>query len=155
MNLLENYDKMYQDSVQKIQTDKYQIDDLIDSPFDKRRGISLLIRPDIEIKKNIQQFLKVLKVVEPDQYYYPNSDVHITVMSIISCYSGFDLAEISLYDYISLINNSLHGIKSFKVHLKGITISPSCVMIQGFLEDNTLNEVRNKLRFSFKNSNLH
>ena len=37
---------------------------------------------------------------------------------------------------------------------KGITASPSGVMIQGFMNNNELNDIRDRLRKEFKNSNL-
>ncbi|HTJ52976.1 MAG TPA: hypothetical protein VL443_26155, partial [Cyclobacteriaceae bacterium] len=94
MNLPEHYNKLYQDSIQKIKSDTYQIDNLIDSSLDNRFGITLLIRLDKQIRDAIHKFLSDLKMVEPDQYYYPDSDIHVTVMSIISCYDGFELTQI-------------------------------------------------------------
>ncbi|WP_231481145.1 hypothetical protein [Sediminibacter sp. Hel_I_10] len=85
MNLESHYKKLYNESISKISSDSYEIDELIDSKKDNRFGITLLIRPSIEIKEKIQNFIKEIKKIEPNQYYYPNSDIHITVMSIISC----------------------------------------------------------------------
>jgi hypothetical protein len=42
MNLKEHYTKLYQDSIQKIQSDSYQVDKLIDSNNDKRYGITIM-----------------------------------------------------------------------------------------------------------------
>ena len=41
-----------------------------------------------------ESYIKEIKKIEPNQYFYPNSDIHITVMSIISCYDGFDMTKI-------------------------------------------------------------
>ena len=54
MNLQEYYDNLYQNSIQKIQSDSYQVDKLIDSDDDNRFGITLLLRPDNTVKSNIQ-----------------------------------------------------------------------------------------------------
>ena len=80
MNLKEHYRKLYSESIDKISSDKYEIDNLIDSTLDQRFGITLLIRPSDQVKNNIQELLNKLKIVEPKQYYYPNSDIHITTM---------------------------------------------------------------------------
>ena len=104
MNLMEYYDNLYKDAILKIRSDNCQTDNLIDSPSDNRFGITLIIRPNIQIRNRVQKFLSELKAVEPDQYYYPNSDIHVTIMSIISCYKGFDLEQITLTDYVDLIN---------------------------------------------------
>ncbi|MDP4186019.1 MAG: mutarotase [Bacteroidota bacterium] len=154
MNLVEHYNNLYTESILKIKSDNCQTDDLIDSSSDNRLGLTLLIRPDEQVKNQIQKFLSELKAIEPTQYYYPNSDIHITVLSIISCYNGFDIARISLEDYVKTIKKSLATRKSFEIEFKGITASPSCVMIQGFLNDDTLNKIRDDLRESFRNSKL-
>lgn len=154
MNLAEHYNKLYTDSITKIEAGNYEIDHLIDSGDDDRFGITLLIRPDENTKANIQRFLDEVKLIEPDQYYYQNSDIHITVMSIISCYVGFNLDKINVQDYVSVIKQVLEKHKSFTIQFKGITASPSCILLQGFFENNTLNEIRDQIRLSFKNSTL-
>jgi len=153
MNLAEHYRKLYTESIAKIAAGNHETDDLIDSDTDQRFGITLVIRPDTATKDKIQQFLTEAKAIEPDQYYYQNTDIHITLMSIISCHDGFDLKDINVQDYIHLIQQVLGKHKSFKIQFKGLTASPSCILIQGFLTD-TLNEIRDDLRATFKNSEL-
>ncbi|GAA3624639.1 2'-5' RNA ligase family protein [Flavivirga jejuensis] len=154
MNLEEHYNDLYSRSIKKISSDQYEIDHLINASTDNRFGITLLIRPPIEVKNEIQKFINALKIIEPNQYYYKNSDIHITIMSIISCYNGFNLNDIDISKYIELIKESLIDISNLKIKLKGVTASPSCLMIQGFMSDESLNSIRNNLRDKFKNSNL-
>lgn len=154
MNLEEHYKKLYNDSINKISSDNYEIDDFIDSNKDERFGITLLIRPSIEIKEKIQKFIKEIEKIEPNQYYYPNSDIHITVMSIISCYEGFDIKRIDLTKYIELIEKCIVEKNDLNITFKGITASPSGIMIQGFMDNNELNDIRDRLRREFKSSNL-
>ena len=154
MNLENHYKKLYHDSINKISSDNYQIDTLIDSKNDRRFGLTLIIRPSNEIKKKIQNFLKNIKEIEPNQYYYPNSDIHITVMSIISCYSDFDMSKIDVQKYIDLTEKCLLKGIDLNITFKGITASPSGVMVQGFMNNNELNDIRNRLRKAFKNSNV-
>ncbi|WP_304196888.1 mutarotase [Flavobacterium alvei] len=155
MNLIkEHYDRLYENSIQQIRENNYSIDYQIDSVLDKRFGLTLLIRPDTETKNKIQAFLDELKEIDPNQYYYPNSDIHITVMSIISCYDDFDLTSISIPNYVSLIQKTLYGIADVAIDFTGVTASPSAVMIQGFTNSNVLNNLRNNLRMHFKDSGL-
>lgn len=154
MNLKEHYDKLYQDSIQKIQSDSYQVDKLIDSDSDKRFGITLLLRPDNSVKANIQKFLSEIRSIEPNQYFYRDSDLHVTVMSIISCYDGFNLSQIRIEDYVETIKKSIRNISCFNIEFRGLTASPSCLMVQGFLENNTLNQIRDNLRVDFKDTGL-
>ncbi|WP_435132846.1 2'-5' RNA ligase family protein [Formosa sp. A9] len=154
INLGHHYNTLYQTARKCILENNYQLDALIDAEDDLRQGITLRICPPETVKNNIQTFLKTLKTVDGHQYYYPNSDIHITVMSIISCYSGFDSNQISVADYILEIESCLKTVQPFQIQFKGITASPSCVMIQGFLKDDTLNSFRNTLRKHFKRSAL-
>ncbi|MFD1602458.1 2'-5' RNA ligase family protein [Flavobacterium artemisiae] len=154
MNLQEHYDQLYKTAKEAILDGKYSIDSLIKNESDSRFGITLLIRPSDEIKSEIQLLLYDLRKAEPEQYFYPDSDIHITVMSIISCSEEFALNQISPNDYIEIICKSLVEVDRIKIQFKGITASPSAIMIQGFPTDETLNNLRNKLRENFKNSGL-
>ena len=154
MNLTEHYNDLYKSSSEIISAGKYSIDSELKNESDSRFGITLLIRPNDEIKANIQAFISELKKAEPEQYFYPDSDIHITVMSIISCSSDFNLNQISPNEYIEVICRSLVDVEKISIQFKGITASPSALMIQGFPSDETLNNLRNRLRENFKNSGL-
>lgn len=154
MDLAEHYNTLYKKSIQKIISDEYSFDDLIDSQSDKRQGISLLARPNKEVIANVEGFLRDLAQIDPEQYYQPASDLHITVMSIITCYKGFDLRSICISDYVNTIQESIKTDRNIEINFKGITASPSAIMIQGFLSDDTLNFLRHNIRMNFKNSGL-
>ncbi|WMI64401.1 mutarotase [Aestuariibaculum sp. YM273] len=154
MNLEEHYNNLYNTSIEKIKNDTYHIDTLIDSKSDNRFGITLLLRPSEAVKTNIETFLSELKAIEPNQYYYESSDIHITVMSIISCYNGFQLNQINIQDYIEVIKQSLIESPIIEIHFKGLTASPSCIMLQGFMNNSVLNDIRDNLRQNFKTSTL-
>jgi len=154
MDLSEHYNQLYKKSAAAILAGNYKLDSQINNPSDSRFGITLLIRPSEKIKTNIQLFLNELKAIEPTQYYYPDADIHITLMSIISCYEGFTLDKISVEDYIQIIQKSLINLGEIKIEFRGVTASPSALMIQGFPADESLNNLRNKLRENFKKSTL-
>lgn len=154
MHLQDLYNKLYKESISAITSDNYEIDPMIHAENDQRFGISLLIRPPMAVKSEIQKFLNELKNIEPHQYYYSNSDIHITVISIISCYEGFKLSNINVSDYVDVIGKCLKNAQNMTLSFKGVTASPSCIMIQGFVDDNSLKDIRDNLRRDFKNSNL-
>ncbi|WP_417940331.1 2'-5' RNA ligase family protein [Flavobacterium sp. RS13.1] len=154
MNLSEHYNTLFKTSSELILSENYSIDSKIRDNSDQRFGITLLIRPNDEIKNNIQAFLKEIKKTEPEQYYYPNSDIHITVLAIISCAEDFTLNQFSMSEYVEIIEKSLVDINKIEIEYQGVTLSPSAIMIQGFPSDDSLNTFRNKLRENFKNSSL-
>jgi 2'-5' RNA ligase len=153
-DLADHYNELYENSIKQIKLEGCETDSLINSSDDNRFGITLVIRPPLQIKNKIQSFINELKNIDINQYYYPNSDIHITIMSIISCYDGFQLDQISIQDYINLIKHNMQKIESFNIHFKGITASNSCVMIQGFMNGDSLKTFRNNLRTNFQNSKL-
>lgn len=154
MNLQEHYNELYKKSSEAILAGNYTLDSQINDESDSRFGVTLLIRPNKVIKANIQLFLDELKAIDPSQYYYPDSDIHITAMSIISCYEGFSLDKISIPDYVEIIQKSLIDLNEIKIEFRGVTASPSAIMIQGFPTDESLNNLRDKLRENFKKSTL-
>lgn len=154
MNLQKQYNQLYQKSSKDISEGNYTIDNQINDASDSRFGLTLLIRPSDEVKDQIQSFLEELKEVDSKQYYYPNSDIHITLMAIISCYEGFTLDLIRVEKYIEIIQKSLINVEKIRIDFKGVTASPSAIMIQGFPTDESLNNLRDKLRENFKKSDL-
>ncbi|MFG4005234.1 mutarotase [Flavobacterium aquidurense] len=154
MNLTEHYNQLYIKSSEVILEGNYKLDTQINNASDSRFGITLLIRPNEKIKANIQLFLDELKAIEPHQYYYPDPDIHITVMSIISCYEGFTLDKINIPEYIDVIQQSLVHLDQITIEFRGVTASPSAFMIQGFPTDESLHNFRDKLRENFKKSTL-
>ncbi|RXM47584.1 2'-5' RNA ligase family protein [Flavobacterium sp. YO12] len=151
MNLTEHYNQLYKSASEAILNKKYNLDSYINDSSDSRFGITLLTRPNEKVNTEIQQFLDKLKAVEPSQYYYPNSDIHITVLSIISCYQGFSLDKIAVEEYVKTIQKSLIDLGEITIEFRGVTASNSAIMIQGFPTDESLNNLRNKLRENFKN----
>ncbi|PGY12678.1 2'-5' RNA ligase family protein [Bacillus sp. AFS031507] len=99
-------------------------------------------------------FLNEGLALEPNQHFYTKEDIHLTILSIISCDDTFDIGKINKEDYITVIDNAMNSLRSFKISFKGITASPSCVMIQGFPLDDNLLRLRNQLRHSFLSSHL-
>lgn len=148
------YDQLWENSLAHIQSKGFDHDPLIDSPLDNRFGITLLIRPSKEVNDAVQHFLARVKAVELAHYFYPNPDIHVTVMPIISCYKGFELGQINPKEYIDLLNSCLKGLPRFFIEFRGVTASPSCIMIKGFPLDDTLEKIRNRLRQAFRDSSL-
>ncbi|WP_422360510.1 2'-5' RNA ligase family protein [Reichenbachiella sp.] len=144
------YKEMWENARSRFINGACSIDDSIDSNEDLRRGITLLARPNQEIKNSISSFQQELKKIEPNQYYQPSDDLHLTVLSIISCYAGFQLTQINSEDYERVVSECLS--KPMEIKFEGITASPSGILVQGFPEGDGLKKLRNELRKRFKSS---
>lgn len=154
MNLEEQYDHLWEQSLEKFKRGEFQLDSMIDATNDTRYGITLLARPSPEVNEQILSTLDEIRPIAPDQYYYPESDIHLTVLSIISCQPNFSLSDINTTEYSNLINNVLQSTSPIEITFNGLTASPSCIMIRGFPENNQLDNLRNNLREVFKQSAL-
>lgn len=154
MDLEKHYSKLWEASLSKFQQGEFEYDMMIDSTSDNRMGLTLLLRPDAAAKEKIRQLINSLRAIDPTQYYYPDTDIHVTVLSVISCYAGFQLNSIRVNDYITLIQEALKDLASFEIELRGITASSGCILVQGFPLDDQLNRLRTILRKKFSQSNL-
>ena len=123
---------MWKNSETKIGSGDYQMDARVQAMFDTRRGISLVLYPSAEVKENIASFLSDIYSYEPEQYYYPFSDIHITVLSVISCAENFLLNTINVQKYIDVLSVAMKTSRAFTISFQGVTTSSSCVMVQGF-----------------------
>lgn len=154
MKLQAQYDKLYAESLPEIQNGNYHIDQAIDASIDNRFGLSLIIQPTKEVILEVSPFLNQLKKANQHQYYYESSQIHVTVLSIISCYAGFVLESISVPKYVEIIKQSLSDIKDFEIHYHGLTLSRGGVMVQGYPKQDDLERLRDNLRENIMASGL-
>lgn len=154
MNLTELYNNLYKRSIDDIRNGNNTIDRLIDDKNDKRRGLTVLIRPNDNIQEAIARFQHKLMLIDQEQYYQPLPDMHVTVLSIISCYDDFDLGQIDPSKYIRLLEESASNITDMDLQFQGVSASPEAVMIQGFPLNEGLEQLRDQLRENFKVSAL-
>lgn len=145
------YDEMYTTARDKICCGEEEIDRVIDdSAGDQRLGLTLVLRPPKFIQESLSRFLQELQGYAPQQYYYPPNDLHMTVLSIIPSHDGFNLDHLNISDYVKVIEEALQSEPLLPITLRytGITASTSCVMVQGFPEEDALNVLRDRLRKS-------
>lgn len=147
------YDEMYTTARDKICCGEEEIDPIIDdSTSDRRLGLTLVLRPPKFIQESLNRFLDELQSHAPQQYYYPQNDLHMTVLSIIPSHDGFNINHLNISDYVKVIEEALQSepLLPITIRYTGITASTSCVMVQGFPEEDALNVLRDRLRLAFK-----
>ncbi|CAG8999742.1 MAG: hypothetical protein CENE_01721 [Candidatus Celerinatantimonas neptuna] len=151
------YDEMWRNFKQVIKTGQYQTDPLIDHPNDTRRGITTLsfLRDSTPLVNNVSHFLQRVKTLEPEQYYPPVTDLHLTILTIITCFEHYHLSECEGQDYAEIFKEAVKDAGSFEIQFKGVTASPSCILLQGRMPDELLSDLREKLKVAFSQSHLH
>lgn len=151
------YDDMWRSAYPKIQQGNYTIDPCLSGQEDRRRGMTVLsyLSQSTKLCNTISQFLDEIKSLEPEQYYYPVSDLHQTVLGIITCVDDFLLAGNERTAYCDVVRQALANIPEFTIRYQGITLSDSCVILQGFIDSDALEETRQSLRKAFGEATLH
>ena len=137
----------------KIETYTEEIDEWIGNKNDRRMGIALTIRPTKEIKDAIEKIEKEIKKVEPNQYYYPQTDYHITLLGIITARQGFQYTHEQLENLKKATEEAIKYVKKFTIKLDGIICSGGAIMVKGFY-DNEMEHIRKNLRQSILNHHL-
>lgn len=154
LNLPAHYATLREAALHRFAQGEAEIDSLLDSQQDTRRGLTLLARPPAAVAEAITTLLSELQQVEPAQYYYPAPDLHLTVLSLISCHPGFALTDVDVAAYRQVVARVVHGTPPFVVQLSGLTASPGGILVQGFPADGHLNTLRTRLREAFQTSGL-
>jgi 2'-5' RNA ligase len=151
------YDGMWAEFRLAARNGTFELDSNILNPNDTRRGITALAYLDNNsagLCNDITTFMADVKAIAPYQYFYPKSDIHLTLLSVISCVEDFKLSTINKDEYVTIFQEVMQNSAPIEVHFKGITASPSCLVIQGFPLNEQLNEIRDQLRTKFKDSGL-
>ncbi|TGE10432.1 2'-5' RNA ligase family protein [Hymenobacter fodinae] len=154
MDLQQHYDTMRATAFRQLAQGQAELDLLIESEHDTRRGITLLARPPASIRNRLEELLAEFRSIEPDQYFYPPLDMHLTILSIISCYPGFTLDLIEPAAYQEAMRHILVQVRPFTITFAGLTASAGGIMVQGFLEGTGLEQLRNSVRSFFRSSGL-
>jgi 2'-5' RNA ligase len=145
--LYPHYETLWNSTLPAVQRGALQYDPYLpDKTNDARRGVTLIARLDATVAAAIQRMLRELAAQEPEQYYYPCSDLHITILSLFSANPNYREQLVHLPAYREAIAAALRSIPAIMLDSIGITLSPSAVMVQGFPHDDTLNRLRDTLR---------
>ena len=111
---------------------------------DNRMSLVVLIRISPDVAEKINCCIDDLKEIEPNLYYYPAQDFHITVMDVLKGEEGREIPQ-NINEYIRCIEECSKGITPFKIEFDGLTASDNAVLVRGYYDDQLM-EFRQKLR---------
>lgn len=124
---------------------------LLEPDKDTRMALTLIIRVK-ECTEQIEAYMGKLKEIEPDLYYYPKSDLHITVLDILRGIPNRQLPD-NLKDYVACIEECAKKVHPFDIMLQGTTLSDNAVLINGYYEEG-LEKMRQILRKNLRENSL-
>ncbi|MFK8054253.1 MAG: 2'-5' RNA ligase family protein [Woeseiaceae bacterium] len=149
------YDQIWADHWPQLKAGRVEVDPaLLDRERDDRVGLTLIFRPTGAALESLLDVCRQIDAVEPGQYLYRAAQIHTTVLSIVSCRSGFGLNGEDLAAYVEIIARVLRRFRSFRIEYRGVAATVQCALIQGFALDQQLQQVRDGLRESFMDSGL-
>lgn len=125
---------------------------LYDAENDERMSLVVLIRISSNVKNSIVRHMEELKLLEPDLYYYPQEDFHITVMDILKGELGRTIPQ-NIDEYINIISKCAEEISEFELLFDGMTASDNVALVKGYYEE-PLEMFRKMLRNKFKQQGL-
>ena len=141
------YDQLWDQALARFADGEAQIDQqLIHREADRRTGITLIARPGAEVVERIGQLAAELRAIEPEQYFYQPDELHVTVMTLVSASDSFDLRRAPIATYHAALGQLFRRAYQFSIRFRGLTASPSAVLIQGFVDNHYLNQLREAIR---------
>ncbi|MEN7343916.1 MAG: 2'-5' RNA ligase family protein [Pseudomonadota bacterium] len=146
------YQRIWEKGSRSILNGETDVDPMIDNPDDRRRGVTLILRPDASTLAQFQSVVRELKAIEPDQYFYAHNEVHITVLSVVSCNVDYDASAAELQHYRDVTRSCLTDTQRFDLSFRGLTLSAGGVLAQGYDNSGALGALREQLRSAFQES---
>ena len=149
------YDAMWRAARGRIESGRIECDEILaKGVLDRRRGLTLIARPPLAGRQKVKRFLRELKGIEPEQYYYPASDLHMTVLCVQHATVRHAQYSKKLEDFLAATDAALRGAAPMRIKFRGVTASAGAVVAQGFVADGTLDELREELRRQLRSRKL-
>jgi 2'-5' RNA ligase len=126
--------------------------DYTDFVDEKIMSLVTLIRLSPEVSSRIAAFEDRLRAIQPDMYFYPQEDYHITVLDILKGEKGRQLPN-NIDEYVEAVKACTKDISPFEITFKGISASDNAVMVCGFY-DEALELLRQSMRTELKRRGL-
>jgi 2'-5' RNA ligase len=153
--LQEHYAELWRGAIGEAREGRVTIDPLLASRDpDQRRCITMLARPSAAIQQAVTGFLEELRAIDPEQYYYDPTELHVTVLSLFTATLEHERYLTRYGEYLAAVHAALAGVPAFWIEFTGVTLTREAVMIQGFPETTVLSDLREALRNELRTRNL-
>ncbi len=153
--LQERYTGLWNGAIDEVREGRVTIDPLLASREpDRRRCITLLARPAADLQRSVTEFLNELRALDPEQYYYDPSELHVTVLSLFTATLDHERYLARYAEYLAAVKAALVGRSAWTLAFTGVTLTREAIMIQGFPNSTALNELREVLRKELRTRGL-
>lgn len=149
------YDGLWASARERIRSGAVDLDPVLQARRpDRRRGLTVVARPSPALRQALAQFLRELRHLEPDQYYYAPSEFHLTILSLFTATVEHGSFFAQKERYFDAVAAALRSGAPIRLTFRGITASPGAVMVQGFFQSSTLPRLRARLRYQLARRGL-
>lgn len=119
---------------------------LPDRSGDRRRGLTLLIRPAPDVCESISTLLADLDGITPGQHRYHPAELHITLLSLVSAAPDVTLDALPVDRFRAVFARVMPSLAPFTVHFTHLGASRDSVFVYGHTEHDAINTLRGALR---------
>lgn len=139
------YNRIFNDHINDIKNGNIETDCFLSSQReDNRRGISLIIPIPFNSIKYLS-LVNAFRDIESDQYYYPLSDLHITIFTFLSARDTYKNNKELEDEFIHITKTALDNLNKISIFFSGITFSKEAGFINGY-DNDVLISIRDNIR---------
>jgi 2'-5' RNA ligase len=144
--LQQHYDAMWREAAPALGRGDVACDAQLAAGNDPRRGLTVIARPAPALASSFDAMLDTLSAIDPHQYRHPAADMHVTVLSLFTA-TADHAPELARADrYRAAVAAAVRGTPPFTIDFIGVSASHGAVVAQGFPRDETLAQLRERLR---------
>ena len=134
--LEELYTRIHTESCSSIINEGVHPDRYLRHPAtDRRFGLTLLVEIDRILSESMCSIGEEIKMIEPEQYYYPATDLHVTVLDLVGAHEGFRCDEREIGIFSSMVVDAVKEVEPFDILFKGLILSPTGVLVKGYYRE--------------------
>lgn len=148
-----HYQAMWDDAFPAIAGGTVADDPHLAGP-DRRRGLTLIARPDAALQARFDALLDHLAALEPQQYRYPALDMHVTILPLFTATESPDAELARLAAYQAVVRTAVAGMAPFDIDFDGLALSRSAVLARGYPCGPGLAALRERLRAGLRDHGL-
>lgn len=149
------YETLWRDAYPAIARNEVTVDPYLSNrEQDTRRGLTVLARVSEDTCDEITRFVRELKQLEPEQYYPQPDEYHVTVLSLFAVSEDHHACLEQKEAYCRAVRTALRDAPDFTIAFSGVTATTGVIMVQGFPQGGTLNNLRESLRSALRDAGL-
>lgn len=141
------FDHLWEQTLRRFERGECEADEFLSGVQpDHRMGITLLARLPEAVLEAVRPRLAVLAAAFPEQYVQPESDLHVTILSIEPARESFAPRAGQVEAILEAVDAEVRGTPPFECVFRGLSAGSSAAFFCGYPVGAALNEFRERIR---------